>query len=274
MIRASKSNRVFLLQISWLLSAIVVAALACGCTSVNRLREAQDSFNQAATAENAARFDGSPSDMAASLVSGRSGYASALLSLNKLEPKDQQSLQKDGLWGTALTLKALCQWRLGQYSEAMSSAAEARNTGTNQVYPRDNALLTALPGLIKTDQAYARIIFTNAPANGDALLNDVKDLLTGPRGAIADLNSARGVVDKDHPIQVYLIQAELAAYRDYTVAVYYLKNHSPVAADDPARTHAIAQLKELADAVGAQKSDLEGRRLANYWATLCGLPQL
>src|SRR5258707_1246385 len=119
----------------------IITFLNTGCVNINRLREAQDAFNQSAAAENSVRLEANPADTAATLTSVRAGYASALLSLSKLEPKDQHSLQQDGLWGTALTLKALCQWRLGQYSQAMATAAEAQNNATNQLYPRDRAML-------------------------------------------------------------------------------------------------------------------------------------
>jgi uncharacterized protein YceK len=39
------------------LALVVTATLVVGCASVNRLREAQESFNQAATLENELRFD-------------------------------------------------------------------------------------------------------------------------------------------------------------------------------------------------------------------------
>jgi hypothetical protein len=252
---------------SALFSLALAAVLTVGCASVNRLREAQDSFNQAASAENAARFDANPSDTTASLVSARSGYASALLSLAKIESKDQASLQHDGLWGAALSLKSLCQWRLSQYEQALVSVEQARNSGTNQIHPRDRALLAALPGLIKVDQAYSKIL-------NQAPLADVKDLLVGDNGAVANLQAARALVDKDHPVQIYLIQGQLAAYRNYTVALDRLDNHATVAAADPARAKAIAQLKELDRLLRIQKPGPSSQELPIYWAKLCGLPPL
>ena len=249
--------------VAWL-SAALLCVVATGCASVNRLREAQDSFNQAAAAENAARVDAKASDTAASLTSVRSGYASALLSLSKLEPKDQQSLQQDGLWSTALSLRALCQWRLGQYDQALNSANAAHNAATNQVYPRDQALLAALPGLIKTDQAYFKTM-TNGP------FADIQELLTGDRGAVADLQNARAMVDKDHPVQVYLVQAQLAAYRNFQVAQDRL-NHSTVDPGHPARANAITQLNELDRLLKLQESATGAPALVTYWQKLCGLP--
>ena len=122
----------------------LVVVLAAGCASANRLREAQDSFNQAAAAENAMRFDAKPSEAVAGLSAVRSGYASALLSLEKLEDTDQRRLRDDGLWGTALTLRALTQWRLGFFDKALASAQEAQSSAGDQMYPRDRAVVAGL----------------------------------------------------------------------------------------------------------------------------------
>src|SRR5690242_16763761 len=82
-------------------SIALLAVILAGCASTNRLREAQDAFNQAAAAENALRFDAKAADAVTSLGAVRSGYASALLSLGRLEnSKDESRLRSDGLWGT------------------------------------------------------------------------------------------------------------------------------------------------------------------------------
>ena len=261
-----RSNRRSLIE--WTSAAIAITllvVLAAGCASVNRLREAQDAFNQAAAVENAQRFDASPSDAAASLAAPRSGYASALLSLSKLEPNDEKILRQDGLWGTTLALKALCQWRLGQFQQALASAAEARKTAGDQLYPRDRAVLEALPGLIKTDQAYTKILTNGTP------LADVEALLTGDNGAVDNIQRARALADKDHPVQIYLLQAQLSAYRNYMVAQDRLSNHAIVPLDHPARVKAKVQLKELDRLLKMQKPGSASQDLVNYWARLCAL---
>lgn len=246
-------------------SIALLVVLAVGCASVNRLREAQDAFNQAAAAENALRFDAKASDAVASLGAVRSGYASALLSLDKLEnSKDQDQLRNEGLWGTAQTLRALSQWRLAQFDKAIATAELATKSGGDQIYPRDRAVITALPGLIKTDQAYAKIL-----ANGS--LFDVIALLIGDNGAVANIERAREQVERDHPVQVYLIQAQLAAYRNYQVAIDRLNNHATVPAGHPARAKANAQLKDLNVLLKSQKTGQAGQNLIDYWVELCAL---
>jgi hypothetical protein len=250
----------------------VLVFLVAGCASVNRLREAQDAFNQAAAAENTLRLEsarpheGSASDAPAVWSVSRNGYSSALLSLEKLDKADEKKLRDDGLWGTALTLKALSQWRLGLFSKALATAGDAQKNAGDQVYPRDRALLAALPGLIKTDQAYSKIIGTSPS------LTDVRELLVGQNGAVADIQSARGRVDRQHPVQVYLVQAQLAAYRNLMVALDRLDNHATVPESDPARAQAIEHLKELADLLKAQPAATGGQDLVQYWSLLCALP--
>lgn len=244
---------------------IAAAVLIAGCVNINRLREAQDAFNQAAAAENALKFDTSAHDAVASLGGVRSGYASALLSLEQLNGANQRKLQADGLWGTALTLKALTQWRLGMFDQALATAQQARESASDPMYPRDRAVLAALPGLIKTDQAYNKIL-------SKASLADVKALLIGDTGAVANLNSARQQVEKEHPVQLYLIQAQLAAYRNYQVALHRLSSPpATVEADDPALLNANAQLKELDHLLTAQNAGEAGEKLVEFWVQLSAL---
>ena len=163
--------------------------------------------------------------------------------------------------GDALTLQALCEWRLGQFSNALSTARSAQSSAPEQLFPRDRAISQALPGLIKSDQAYQKILERKP-------LTDIEQLLVGGTGAVADVQAARELVDRDHPVQVYLLQAQLAAYRNFTVAEFRLNNNAPVPMDHPARVKANAQLKELdrlCKAAGLRPD------LVNYWQKLCAL---
>ena len=254
---------------AWLRRYVALTAalvLVSGCAAVNRLREAQDAFNQGAAAENAQRLTpGDATEAVTALTSVRTSYASALQSLEHLSDREQTSLKNDGLWGAALTLKALCQWRLGEYGKALDSATEARaNTGA-QIYPRDQALLVALPGLIKTDQAFAK-------THQGQSLTEINELLVGPNGAVNDIAAGRNAVGPNHPVQVYLIQGQLAAYRNYMEAAWTL-NRATIPATDPARVAAEANLKALNDVLKALATgDGERTRLVAYWAKLLALP--
>jgi hypothetical protein len=174
---------------------------------------------------------------------------------------DAASLQKDQLLGNALTLQALCEWRLGDFNAALSTASAAQKNAGDQLFPRDRALLVALPGLIKTDQGYDGILARKP-------FGDIEALLVGPKGAVVDLQAAREVADRDHPVQVYLIQAQLAAYRNFMVAQSRLRQGTPVPPDHAARVQANAELKELQRLTQQSPG---GPALVQYWARLCAL---
>ncbi len=247
--------------------ALVLSLFVAGCQTASSLRDAQDIFNRAAAAENALRSDlsrpleGSGADTMTGLGAVRGGYAGALLVLNRITSGSADKLRNDQLLGDALTLKALCEWRLGRFSTAVATAQSAQSAAADQLFPRDRALLRAMPGLIKADQAYQKILERKP-------LAEVEALLVSNNGAVADVLAARELVDRDHPVQIFLLQAQLAAYRNFTVAVFRLNNNAAVPVEHPARTKANTQLKELDRLC---KATGVGPNLVNYWQKLCGL---
>ena len=252
--------------------------LTAGCAAVNHLRDAQDAFSNGAALENAARLDSAakfPSAETSSSLAARSSYASALHSLDQLSDEQRKTLEKENLWGATLTLKALAQWRLGKYDEALSTAEDAQKLN-EQLFPRDAALLKALPGLVAIDLAYARIVaadrgaldkklvFGGLDADGNRV-SGVKERLVGSDGkggAVAILASARAMVDERHSLQSYLIQAQLAGFRNYKVALERLTEATHVPPNDPARVIAKNNLEELRKVPDSPVA---------YWQHLCGL---
>ena len=250
------------------LALVVLAALAVGCASVNHLREAQEAFNEAVTLETTLRFDaalaeGPTQAQLAQNTTVQNGYASALLSLDRLESRDVDRLKRDGLWGNVLALKALAQWRLGLTDDAQNTAREPQQTGAGPVHPRDRALLLALPGLIRTDQAFAalqRVPAEPSPAQRAATLRNVQLLVTDAGEAI---DRGRGAVDPAHPVHVYLIQARLAALRNLQVAHERLGDGDARALPPERRAEVQHQLKELkchTERLGATPD------IVTYWA--------
>jgi hypothetical protein len=72
-------------------------------------------------------------------------------------------------------------------------------------------------------------------------------------------------------VQVYLIQAQLTAYRNFMVALDRLNNHATVPGNHAARIKANAQLKDLNVLLKAQKAGQPGLNLIDYWVELCAL---
>lgn len=249
--------------------AVVVATLAAGCVSVNHLREAQESFNEAAATENALRFEtalpeGPTQAPLAQNTTVQNGYASALLSLDRLEARDVDRLKRDRLWGNVLALKALAQWKLGLLDEARTTAREVQQAGADQVHPRDRALLLALPGLIKTDEAFAalqRLPAAPTAAQRAATLGNVQLLVADAADAI---DRGRGAVDPAHPVHVYLIQAKLAALRNLQSAHERLGDGDARALPAARRSEVQRELKEL-----RCQAERQGARpeIVAYWAS-------
>jgi hypothetical protein len=250
------------------LALVVLAALAAGCASVNHLREAQESFNEAVALETTLRFDaalaeGSTRAQLTQSTTVQNGYASTLLSLDRLESRDIDRLKRDGLWGNVLALKALAQWRLGLVDDAQSTAREIQPGGAGPVHPRDRALVLALPGLIKTDEAFAalqRLPAEPSPAQRAAALRNVQ-LLVADAGEAID--RGRGAVDPTHPVHVYLIQARLAALRNLQVAHERLGDGEARTLPPERRAEVQRQLKELrchAERLGTTPE------IVSYWA--------
>jgi len=252
-----------------LVVVLVATAAATGCsTSVNRLREAQDSFNQAAAAENELRFDaelreGPVQGQLTRNTTAQNGYASALLSLGKLEQQDVDRLKSDKLWGNVLALKALAQWKLGLLDQARQTAVEAQQAGADQILPRDRALLIALPGLIKTDEAFAalqRLPAEPSAAQREAALRSIQLLVSDAAVAI---DKGRAAADRTHPVQVYLIQAELAAFRNLQFAHESLGDGDDRALPAGRRADVQRLLKDLR----CQSERLKGSpSIVSYWA--------
>ena len=223
------------------LALVVLAALAVGCASVNHLREAQEAFNEAVTLETTLRFDaalaeGPTQAQLAKHTTVQNGYASALLSLDRLESRDVDRLKRDGLWGNVLALKALAQWRLGLTDDAQSTARELQQTGAGPVHPRDRALLLALPGLIRTDEAFAalqRVPAEPSPTQRAATLRNVQ-LLVADAGEAID--RGRGAVDPAHPVAASA-SARAACSRISSIRYSSARRRSAVGVEALAMSH-------------------------------------
>ena len=198
----------------------VIGLLLTGCAGVNYLRDAQSAFSEAARLENQLRTSATTTIEANDLLLEseiRAGYASAIASIAKLDSGQIASLKSDKLWGVVLTIKALSYWRLGEYDE-MEKIAEQAQGIEDQIYPRDRALLMALPGLRRVDEAHA-IIAADIGGKDRAEETKIKEerLKTVERlvkNANAILNEARQSVSEEHSVRSYLLQSELGGYKN------------------------------------------------------------
>jgi hypothetical protein len=185
---------------------ILTIFLLSGCVShVKELRDAQDQFNTAASLENQMKLD--PRNIDASAVGSiTASYRLSLTMISNLIDKNRGDLEKDKLLGVAYTLKALTEWRLGDYTSARTTAALGRQLPEGSLFPRDRALLEALPGLIKNDQAYQHLV------EGTYLYVDIKRLLTE---SLRDLDGGMKVGSAGENLRLFFLVSKLAVLKNW-----------------------------------------------------------
>ncbi len=259
---------------AFLFLSLVFTVVVIGCAQINHLREAQDAFNQATHAENALRFNPVPNSEAASLsVAARTGYASVLVSLDRLDPQEVNRLKQDRLWGNVLALKALAQWRLRLYPQAKKTANAALELSGDELHPRDRTLMTALPALIRIDQVHHFVSLREIKDNEEMSKNDFDANIRTPLlNATSILDKARRLVAPDEPVQIYLIQAQLAAYRNLKIGYRKFRPESRDSVPSALKNDAQDHLQDLSDVLLATIGPGKERsNLLLYWHKLIGL---
>ncbi len=177
-----------------------------GCVShIQTLRDAQDEFNRAASLENALKVDPNQGDVV-TLVNINASYRLSLKILSDLISEKRADLEKDNLIGVAYTLKALTEWRLGEYQAALGTIRIVKEYPDNTLLPRDKAMVEALRGLIKNDQAYIRMAARDYP------YEDIKTLL---KDSLGDVDKGLGIPGAGENLRLYLLMAKLAVLKNW-----------------------------------------------------------
>ncbi|MEL7122193.1 MAG: hypothetical protein AAFO07_22280 [Bacteroidota bacterium] len=230
-------------------------ALLSSCAQLNYLDRAQDSFSKGAEIENRQLFGvnlnsdpgaaGNISDAVQqelTSISPRFYYSQAYAEIQKAVQKAPQ-LQKDDLLGNALSIKALCEWKLKYYGKARTSAGEAlvAFSASEVPSPRDQAVMIALDGFIENDMAYNALgeletkidnaISDRSPTQLEAmkLFDDIKSFykqnIISENGnakiekAIELIQKAKDQLSATHSLQSYLIMSQLACVKNWSDAL-------------------------------------------------------
>lgn len=221
--------KVIVVRLRWHIAYVLFLALALqGCAEVNSLRDAQDTFSQTAALENDLRFGPAkpesfnPGIHASVSTSVSAGYASVIHTLNSLDEKAVGKLNAENLYGVVLTLKAMSYWRLGDSDAATTVAKQALELDPPQLGPRDRALMTAMPGLIRNEQAFQKLYApVDATTPWDQRIKSIVGLLNSTEQKLAE---ARKHAPADHDVQLYLVQAQLAADKNLNDACVMYAN--------------------------------------------------
>ncbi|UCE64157.1 MAG: hypothetical protein JSU59_03160 [Nitrospirota bacterium] len=188
---------------------LLIVAFGCGA---HRLKQAQDSYNEAARIEVMVSFEevepiGDPLKGDAQALRN---YRLALALTDEALEKYPTSLKKDQLYGTALMLKALCQWRIvaldkeaGQERVREIVTDIEGRLGSEEITlgTRDRVLLKALPGL----REHALGMQQSDPKKAGDLFDSSLETL---ENSLATVNPPA-----DHPVRAYIRLAQMRTLR-------------------------------------------------------------
>lgn len=195
---------------------LLLVAIGCGA---HRLKQAQDSYNEAAFIEAQVSFEeveptGDPLQGEAQALQN---YRVALALTDEALEKHAENLRKDRLYGTALMLKALCQWRIAALDKE-ADHEKVREIVTDiegrvekeeiTLGTRDRVLLKALPGL----REHALALQQSDPKKAGALFDS----------ALITLEEALTKVNPptDHPVRAYIRLAQMRTLRAWRWVEY------------------------------------------------------
>lgn len=194
-----------------LLLAVFLFLVAAGCAT-RALRGAQESFNEAATADMQLRM-AAHEEVAALLGVREGGYRMTVEIIDGFNAMERAQLNADELWGNALFLKAMSQWRLEDYDGARATASDAIENFSAQLGPRDRAVLSALDGLIALDQAHAKLGPRGPGPVGGYPQCDFETVNQLVASGLDTIEAKRRDFASSEPVQRYLLQAKLAGHR-------------------------------------------------------------
>ena len=208
---------------------LAVALLATGCVShIETLRQAEQGFSRAAEMENRERYGDVRT--AGAVESYTSAYRISAKSLEKLIAENSKELAADNLLCTAYTLHALALWRLAdrdgairQSKAALAGACAAPGAADpRSETPRDHALLVALPGLARIDEASALLAQSAGIAPAEERIKTFRRIKADIMDAIRLLDDAERELPPGHPLRGYFALSRMGAVRVWQVAVVNL----------------------------------------------------
>jgi hypothetical protein len=212
--------------------------LLTGCAAAT-LREAQDHFNRGADLE-LAQQSSVPSG-AAPIASAVGSYQAAHQTVEDVLANRAGELRGDGLYGNALILRALAEWRLADLTgrndpwgaalnETHRTLLAEHQAGTITLGTRDLVLMHALPGLREHDKALRAASYDEA----ERLFRSAINVLDG---ALLETTPPPG-----HPIRNYIRFAQLSSCRAWQQRAYAaFENNLPQVTAENEQIHAVAE---------------------------------
>ena len=138
-------------------TALIFVILLTGCAQhAHQVRDAQDIFSHGSELDLARKFNMDVPGVSNPVQESHRYYALAVGTVNEAIRNGAADLRQDGLYGTALTIKAVALWRLGDTTSSKKVADEVialagRNSETDKIWLRDFGICKSLPVFFKID---------------------------------------------------------------------------------------------------------------------------
>ena len=264
-----KYNNVFfrLPFLSILLIAFIVM-VNTGCAHINAFKEAKTTYESAVKGDISEMFGSQVIKDLAGNVSlpgakvDKRKYGTAFAAFTKLIKDFEPKLKKSNLLGDALALQALSGWKAGKHKEALVLAQKALLfLPENQT--RDVALMTALPGLIKSDEAFGLL------SKDDTKYSNISKLIGDGLKAI---KTARAL-SEGKPIERYLLLSELNLHSIWKDSFKFIGDDMDLASREVMNMKASAKepFKKLGSVLKANGLSPETiKKVGNTWNQALG----
>jgi hypothetical protein len=201
--------------------ALIFTILLMGCVQnlmgcaqhAHQVRDAQDIFSQGAEIDLARKFNLNVPGVNNPVQESHRYYALAVGTVNEAVRGGAADLKQDGLYGTALTIKALSLWRLGDTASSKEVANEVialagRNSDTDRVWPRDLGICKSLPVLFKIDALADQANDFAMQSPTDRREETIEEIIANADQIQTDLNQIVGdPLLRGHPFQFFLAEA-------------------------------------------------------------------
>lgn len=258
-----------------LLSAVVAVMMSSCATSsyLGQFKAAQDAFNSAAEIENRAMADPELAFTQSAEGSYKTARLYAMYAMgdspeNREFKHDKTDLAKDGLLLTAYTIRALSEWKLGMYSEALKTSNACRLSFGNDPdvkNQRDYIVMQVMDALVYNDSIYA---YTNSIDKNLAKEepNSVeKEYLALLKTGLDIVKEQRDILPADHPMQTYLCITQLTIAKNWKDLTSKLRRQMKLKSSASLATYSgdwknahKALNAELVEAFASLESSLEG----------------
>jgi tetratricopeptide (TPR) repeat protein len=245
-------------RLTWLpagIALLTVVLAGCHLGHIRTLREAENTFSEAAAADNRSRLDEAISSVDTSdnanshrlasesaigeISRAAVGYRLAAKMVDEIISKKRKDLMDDDLLCTAYVIKAMSLWKLGDYEQAIGTAQAGENCSAANppggAAPREMALLKAIPGLARIDEANALLADLNT--GQDRYMKIQKEI----KEALDILQSASGQISAEHPVRAYFLLSRLAAIRVWQTAIVKYRLEGQIRETEMKNSHTYAE---------------------------------